>query len=103
MASDPSIARWVEGCQPLPVTIQKIQSSKGIARTGARGEQSKTILNFLPMRDENNRILVQVWLVAAPLEHIPRPGIIIHGLQGGGKTTVAEILRDLLTPLPCLQ
>ncbi|MCA1962237.1 MAG: hypothetical protein LDL33_15775 [Desulfomonile sp.] len=56
------------------------------------------VLHFLPVRDAHARVLVQVWLVAATLAHIPRPGLIVHGRQGAGKSTFAEFLRSLLDP-----
>ncbi len=53
---------------------------------------------LLPLGDEDAWDLVRVWLVTAFLPDIPRPGIILHGLQGAGKSTVAEILRQIVDP-----
>jgi DNA primase len=58
----------------------------------------RKILEFLPLKDEKATLLLLVWIVAAFIENIPRPGIILHGLQGSGKSTVCEFLRDVIDP-----
>ena len=63
-----------------------------------RGGDVKTALKYLPVRDDGNQALLLVWLCTCMLEFAPRPGLIIHGLQGSAKTTAAEFLRWIVDP-----
>jgi len=56
------------------------------------------ILDFCPLTNENDRILFLVWLVTAPLGHIPRPLIIWTGPPGSGKSLFCELVRSMLDP-----
>lgn len=71
-----------------------------------RGGNLRELLEFLPVKDDDSEILLMVWVSTTPLEHNARPGIILHGLQGSGKSTISEFLRNLLdpssTPTGCL-
>jgi hypothetical protein len=62
------------------------------------GGHVQDVLKFLALKDEAVQILLLVWLCTAPLEHIPRPGIVFHGLQGSTKSTAQEIMRSLIDP-----
>ncbi|MEM9610086.1 MAG: hypothetical protein AAGA99_21880 [Actinomycetota bacterium] len=48
---------------------------------------------------EAHRSLVVAWLVTTFLD-VPAPAVVITGHQGSGKTTTAEILKDLTDPGP---
>jgi hypothetical protein len=62
------------------------------------GGNVREILQFLPIKDEESQLLILVWLCSVPLALVPRPGIIIHGLHGSGKSSTAEFLRGVLDP-----
>ena len=62
------------------------------------GGDLRKVLNYLPVKDEGNRALLLVWLCTCMLEHAPRPGLTIHGIQGSCKTTAAEFLRWIVDP-----
>src|SRR5207244_1364309 len=49
-------------------------------------------------KDEGDRILTVCWLVAAPITTIPRPGLMLHGVKGSGKSCTAKMLRECLDP-----
>jgi adenylate kinase family enzyme len=63
-----------------------------------KGGSVEEILRFLPVEDPGTRLLIMVWICSIFLEKLPRPGIIVYGLQGSGKTTFAETLRDITDP-----
>jgi hypothetical protein len=44
------------------------------------------------------QILLITWIILAPLAHIPRPSLIVHGEPGAGKSGVTRFLRDLTDP-----
>jgi hypothetical protein len=63
-----------------------------------KGGDVKKILEYLPLKDWDAQILYLVWLITYCMEGCPRPGIILHGLQGSGKSTVAELTRLIIDP-----
>ena len=66
------------------------------------GGKISDVLRFLPLKNARDKILVMVWLVAAFLSHIPRPGLQLHGVQGSAKTSSADFLSMLIDPsVPC--
>ncbi len=56
------------------------------------------IMPLLPVKDDDSSILLMVWIATVPLARVQRPGIILYGQQGSGKSTVCEILRGLSDP-----
>jgi len=56
------------------------------------------LLPFLNIEDENDKILVVCWLVAAFITTIPRAILCLHGSAGSAKTTQATILKSLVDP-----
>jgi len=62
------------------------------------GGAIEDILNILPIQDETSQILIRVWLPTLLLPDIPRPGLVLAGLQGSGKTFASERLRELIDP-----
>lgn len=62
------------------------------------GGKVQDILAFLPIKDETLRLLILVWLCSIPLAKIARPGIIMHGLHGSGKSSATECLREAVDP-----
>jgi energy-coupling factor transporter ATP-binding protein EcfA2 len=63
------------------------------------GGQAKEILQFFPPMDEHSQCFVLCWLVASFIEHIERAFLLIEGESGGGKTTLALILKDFIDPM----
>ncbi|MCX6822345.1 MAG: CHC2 zinc finger domain-containing protein, partial [Candidatus Aenigmarchaeota archaeon] len=62
------------------------------------GGDIRKVFDYLSVKDEGNKALLLVWLCTCMLEHIPRPGIIFHGIQGSCKTSGAGFLRLLVDP-----
>jgi hypothetical protein len=56
------------------------------------------ILSILPIKDEASQVLVCVWLPSILVPDLPRPGLVLSGLQGSGKTFTTERLRQLIDP-----
>lgn len=48
--------------------------------------------------EAHDRHLIVGWLAAALIPNIPRPIIALHGDQGSGKTTTAQLLASLIDP-----
>jgi hypothetical protein len=62
------------------------------------GGQLRDIFDLIPCRDPHSQSLLEVWLPCALIPDIPRPGLILTGTQGSGKTFACEILRELIDP-----
>jgi hypothetical protein len=63
------------------------------------------IWNFLNVKKEADRRLVESWLVSALNPDIPRPMLVTHGDQGTAKSSTSKILLSLVDPsaTPCLR
>ncbi len=60
--------------------------------------QITELLDFLPVKNENSRTLLLVWVVTLPLASVSRPIMVLHGLQGSGKSTISLMMRTILDP-----
>jgi hypothetical protein len=63
-----------------------------------RGGDLRLINPFLNLPDEDDLMMVQVWLVTSILGSIPRPALDLHGPKGSAKTFVAQLLRGVVDP-----
>ena len=86
--------RKVRLARPL---FQRYPHQKSLPDPQAGG-RVQDLLQFLALKEESAQMLLLVWLCTVPLEHIPRPGITFHGLQGSTKSTAQWIVRSLVDP-----
>jgi hypothetical protein len=63
-----------------------------------RGGKLDELFSFLNMKEQDDRVSVLAWLLAAPFANVPRPILLLQGVQGAAKTTSARVLRSLLDP-----
>ncbi|HMM36238.1 MAG TPA: hypothetical protein PKA62_16085, partial [Thermoanaerobaculia bacterium] len=56
------------------------------------------LLDYVNVQSAEDGLLLLTWAALAPLGHIPRPILDLHGPQGSGKTTAAKMLRRLTDP-----
>jgi hypothetical protein len=56
------------------------------------------MLDFLPLTDANTFILLCLWLVSTWVPNLPRPGVVLHGEHGAGKSWVTERCRMMVDP-----
>jgi putative DNA primase/helicase len=56
------------------------------------------LFNLLSVDDSNIQGLIKIWLTLALYPDTVRPGLVINGSPGCGKTTFAWILRDIVDP-----
>jgi len=64
----------------------------------APGARLSDIHDHLAVRHEDDRLLLEAWLVACAFPHLPRPAITFHGPQGASKSTTARILKSITDP-----
>jgi len=58
----------------------------------------KGICDFVNLKNKNDQLLLQVFMVAAFVPSFPHPLMVLHGPQGGGKTTPMRLLKSLIDP-----
>ncbi|MGO9119738.1 MAG: hypothetical protein ACLQPD_19260 [Desulfomonilaceae bacterium] len=58
----------------------------------------KEILDFLPLKNPDDQLLILVWVCSLPLEHIQRPLLLLYGFADSGKSTCSETIRDIVDP-----
>ncbi len=63
-----------------------------------RGGKLSDVHHHLAIKDADDKLLVEAWLVACAFENLPRPAINFHGPQGASKSTSARILKALTDP-----
>jgi len=63
-----------------------------------RGGRLDHFLKFMNLPSEADRILLQIYLVAALVPNIPHPVPIIAGEKGSAKSTAMRLLRRLIDP-----
>ena len=63
-----------------------------------RGGDAKRIFEFVNIEDEDEKLLLLVYLVAALVPDIPHPILAIHGPQGSGKSSLLRFLTRILDP-----
>jgi hypothetical protein len=63
-----------------------------------RGGNLDSLGSLFPQADEEGRILLTAWLLAALLPAGPYPILALYGEQGSGKTTAAKVARFLVDP-----
>jgi hypothetical protein len=63
-----------------------------------RGGDLQTLLKYVNITDEAEQLLFLVYVVAAFIPDYPHPLLILHGIQGAGKTTPMMIMKDLIDP-----
>ena len=57
------------------------------------------LFEFLPIKDEGSQGLIKLWLTLALFPDTPRPGLVINGPEGSGKTTLAKKIRGIIDPM----
>jgi Bifunctional DNA primase/polymerase, N-terminal len=79
-----------KGMLPLPVP--------------ARGGSIKALAPLINVKAEADFILIVSWLLAAFRDHGPYPILVVIGEQGSAKSTLMEILRNIIDPnVACLR
>lgn len=63
-----------------------------------KGGSLNSLRNFLNLEGEHEWHLIVAWLVGAAQPDGPFPILILQGEQGTAKTTMANLLRDLIDP-----
>ena len=56
------------------------------------------LLDFVNVSDEQQRLLLKVYVVSCFIPGIPHPILVFHGPQGSAKTTITRILGMLIDP-----
>ena len=63
-----------------------------------RGGEVGRLFDFIPVVDDDTKILLQVLLTSFLISEIPHPIPVLHGPQGSGKSFLSRLLRCLIDP-----
>ena len=66
--------------------------------TPVRGGSIAQILDFVNIRNEQEKLLIQAWCAAGIIPDFPHPFSTFHGPQGSGKSTTVSVFKQLLDP-----
>ena len=58
----------------------------------------KDILQFVNIKNSEDQLLFQVWLVLGLIPDVPRPILAVHGAQGSGKSCLGDMIVSLIDP-----
>ncbi|MBP7675991.1 MAG: hypothetical protein KBB14_06670 [Thermoanaerobaculia bacterium] len=86
---------WTIEAPPILFRSFKRQAALPIPTDG--GDLSD-LLDHVNVQSAEDGLLLLTWTALAPLGHIPRPILELHGPQGSAKTTTAKMLRRLTDP-----
>lgn len=62
------------------------------------GGNPRRVLDFVNLREESDRLLLLCFLVVALVPDIALAALVVHGVQGSGKTYLLNFVRSLLDP-----
>lgn len=80
-----------------PVLFRRYSHQQALPDPVRKGKLSD-IHKHLAVKAEDDKRLVEAWLVACAFSDVPRPAITFHGPQGASKTTAARCLKSISDP-----
>ena len=83
--------------QSPPILFRRYSHQKPLP-TPAIGGRLSSLHDHLSIKSDNDKWLVEAWLVACAFPSMPRPAILFHGSQGSSKTTSARCLKSIVDP-----
>jgi hypothetical protein len=63
-----------------------------------KGATLALVHKHLAIKSDDDKLLVEAWMVASAFPNTPRPAITFHGPHGASKTTAARILKSVTDP-----
>jgi len=63
-----------------------------------RGGKLSDLHRHLAIKSDDDKLLLEAWLVACFYPDVPRPALTFHGPQGASKSTTARIAKSLTDP-----
>jgi hypothetical protein len=61
-------------------------------------QETLDLNQWLNVKEEDDRVLLHVWLVTDFIPEIPHPVVIFHGPQGSAKTTHSKMIKAIVDP-----
>ncbi len=83
--------------QKPPVMFRRYSHQQALP-VPTRGGKLGDLHRHLAVRTNDDRLLIEAWLVACVFAEQPRPAIDFHGPQGASKSTAARILKSIIDP-----
>jgi hypothetical protein len=80
-----------------PVMFRRYTHQQALPDPAGGGKLSD-IHRHLAIRSNDDKYLLEAYLVACPFSNVPRPAITFHGPQGASKTTTARCIKAITDP-----
>ena len=80
-----------------PVLFRRYSHQKPLPDP-VRGGNLSALHQHLAVKSNEDKLLLEAWVVATVFSNVPRPAITFHGPQGASKTTAARVLKSITDP-----
>ena len=84
--------------EPNPPVLFRHYAHQAIQIEPKRGGKLSGVLPFVNICDEQQQMLLLIYIVSCYVPNIPHPILLLHGPQGAAKTTLFRMLRRLVDP-----
>lgn len=89
--------RGWEVTEEVPIIFKRFPHQK-TQSTPVSGGNLDLLLKYINIRNESDKLLFLIYVVAAFIPDFPHPLLILHGAQGAGKTTPMKVMKELIDP-----
>jgi len=80
-----------------PILFRRYQHSKAQV-TPISGGKIELFLKYINLKDEEQKLLLLVYLVSCFIPDFAHVALVIHGSQGSAKSTLSKMLRRIIDP-----
>lgn len=63
-----------------------------------KGGDPRKIFNFINIKDDDNKILLLIYIIACFIPDVPHPILNIYGPQGSAKSMLSKIIKKIVDP-----
>lgn len=88
---------WTIDDPHKPVVFKRFKHQKKQIHP-ERGGSITEFIDLVNLKDEKEKLLLMVYLVAAFIPNFPHPVLVVHGSQGSAKSTLCRLLKNLIDP-----
>ncbi len=83
---------------PAPPILFRRYSHQQAQIHPQQGGDAKRVYEFLNLKDDQQKLLLIVYLVSCFIPDFPHPILAVNGAQGSGKSMLSKIFRKLIDP-----
>lgn len=90
---------WEKIYKSLPIVFKRFdhQEQQVLPESHQKANLDE-LLELFNVRDEQERLLLKIYIVAAFIPDFPHPVLVVHGSQGSAKSTLCRLIKSLIDP-----